>query len=722
MTTSPNPPQLAAIGNSFAVHPLRRLWLLVRKELRETLRDRRTVITLFAMPLLLYPLLGGMFRFLLVQKEISQRPVYRLVVTSDQEVEWLARNLAQAEEALREQDKPWGDESAAGAERPHLQVVKPEDIKGFQLTAAVASQTVDVGMRISLNQQDNATTPATVQLIHCADSAASREARLYVERCLTALNRTFLERWSREQNISLRIPVTLAHTTVRSSVQSLGVRDLLPLILLLMTVTGGVYPAIDLTAGERERDTLETLIALPIPRLQLLLAKYLAIFVVTTLTGLMNLIAMMATIYALRIESLFFGDVGLSTSLACGLLIVMMVFGLFYSAILLSVTSSARSFKEAQAYLIPVMLISFAPSLVILLPGWQLEGSVTVMPLINMLLLARDVIEGDAQLGPATVAMLTTVLYAMCALAIASRYFGADAIMVGSRGGWQDLFRQPDEPRDVATVNMLVLILALIFPLHFFAGGVLSRLFSDAPTARVVTAGMMTLLLFGLLPGGVLRWNRVSISTGCQLRTPARWVWMGAVVLGLGTWPLVHEIVLLAGQLGLAPLPDWEADRFHALLEIWRQLPVVVTVISLGVIPGVCEELFFRGAFLHGLVPRLGARAAIVTTGLVFGVLHVLLGEGAAIQRLLPSTCLGLLLGWVAWRSASVWPGIVTHVLHNTSLLVLARYHTNLGQPALEQVGQQHLPTSWLVGSVLAVTIGVAGIAFSGRRWQAEMR
>ena len=64
---------------------------------------------------------------------------------------------------------------------------------------------------------------------------------------------------------------------------------LIPLILVLMTVTGAVYPAIDLTAGERERGTLETLIAAPVPRLGLLLAKYVAVLAVALLTAVVNL-------------------------------------------------------------------------------------------------------------------------------------------------------------------------------------------------------------------------------------------------------------------------------------------------------------------------------------------------------------------------------------------------------------------------------------------------
>src|SRR5207245_5142566 len=72
---------------------------------------------------------------------------------------------------------------------------------------------------------------------------------------------------------------------------------LVPLLLILMTMTGAVYPAIDLTAGERERGTLEMLMATPVSRVALLGAKYAAVLTVAILTALMNLLMMTVTFF-----------------------------------------------------------------------------------------------------------------------------------------------------------------------------------------------------------------------------------------------------------------------------------------------------------------------------------------------------------------------------------------------------------------------------------------
>src|SRR5437763_839802 len=87
---------------------------------------------------------------------------------------------------------------------------------------------------------------------------------------------------------------------------------LAPLILILMTITGAVYPAIDLTAGERERGTLEILVAAPIPRLGLLFAKYVSVVTVSVLTAVVNLATMTVTLQFSGLGPLVFGPQGLS--------------------------------------------------------------------------------------------------------------------------------------------------------------------------------------------------------------------------------------------------------------------------------------------------------------------------------------------------------------------------------------------------------------------------
>jgi ABC-type Na+ efflux pump permease subunit len=253
----------------------------------------------------------------------------------------------------------------------------PNDPSEFDLEALVKNSAADVGVRVQLNEASVGNQfPATarVQLLQSRDSVRSRDAADYVQQRLAAANIDWIRQTSELNGKPFRLPVEQIRVLLEPAETGSAVLGLLPLILLLMTVTGGVYPAIDLTAGERERNTLETLMALPVPRFRLLLAKFVAVVAVTMLTGLMNLLAMSITLYALQLDKTLLGGDGFTLGLVCKLFLALSAFALFYSAVLLLLTSSARSFKEAQAYLIPLLLLSIAPGLVILMPGWNLAS------------------------------------------------------------------------------------------------------------------------------------------------------------------------------------------------------------------------------------------------------------------------------------------------------------------------------------------------------------
>ena len=157
------------------------------------------------------------------------------------------------------------------------------------------------------------------ELIYEPQSAVSRDAYYWIERCLSAVNQRSLERQLRNEGVASRVvPVQSSATPIESGGESStasashSLSALVPLILILMTITGAVYPAIDLTAGERERGTLEMLVASPVPRMQLLLGKYLTVLIVALLTAIVNLAAMMITIASIGMTSLIFGPKGIS--------------------------------------------------------------------------------------------------------------------------------------------------------------------------------------------------------------------------------------------------------------------------------------------------------------------------------------------------------------------------------------------------------------------------
>src|SRR5206468_1203097 len=150
---------------------------------------------------------------------------------------------------------------------------------------------------------------------------------------------------------------------------------------------------------------------------------------------------MTITLLVSGVGRLLFGSEGLSPAVVAAVFGLLVLFAAFFSAVLLVLTSFARSFKEAQAYLIPLMVVALLPGLVALYP-LSLSGVLTVVPLLNIVLLARDLLDGHADPVSAAVVVISTLAYAALAITAAAQVFGAEGVLYGESGGWRALLRR----------------------------------------------------------------------------------------------------------------------------------------------------------------------------------------------------------------------------------------------------------------------------------------
>jgi ABC-2 type transport system permease protein/sodium transport system permease protein len=695
---------------------LGRLGRLVRKELNEILRDRRTIITLVLMPVLLYPLLSIAFQqFLLASQVPDERPEYRIGFVSNEEARLVIATLAWKEDKGTNRFVSTRVDPVSLQSKPQvISIPEPLLVEGF--TKRIWEFPLDLGVRIrnlaELKQADARPQGLELELIYGPESARGLEVLKWMEsQCARANVRILRAQVERLAHQELPVPLETIRAPAKNPEQKAHnfLAALVPLILILMTITGAVYPAIDLTAGERERGTLEILVAAPVPRLGLLFAKHVTVFTVAVLTALVNLVMMTATLLATGLGPQLFGTAGLSALVVVEIFGLLLLLATFFSAGLLALTSFARSFKEAQAYLIPVMVVSFAIGMLGMVSGLKLTGLLPVAPLINIVLLARDLFNGEAAAGPAVAVVLSTLLYALAALAAAARIFGAEGVLYSEQGSWADLFRRPTSPRATATVSAALLCVALMFPVYFVLNGWIGQMYGLPLGFRIGLLVGATVLMFGAIPLSLAAWGRVDLKTGFRLvwTTWATWpFFLGAALLGLSLWPFVLEIGLAFRSAGLEALGKENKQLIDLLIRQWRQLSPLAIVAAYAVVPAVLEELFFRGYLFSALRARLRPLATILTTAFLFGLFHIV----ASFDRLLPSTLLGVVLGWVCWRTGSVFPGMVLHGCHNTFIVLIAYY-----QEAIKQSGfdpdQSHVPPTWLAAAALCAGLGAFLIA-----------
>ena len=176
---------------------------------------------------------------------------------------------------------------------------------------------------------------------------------------------------------------------------------------------------------------------------------------------------------------------------------------------------------------------------------------------------------------------------------------------------------------------------------------------------------------------------------------------LAGVLLGLALWVPAAELSVLQSRLIGVPQALRQANE--ALVAALQAIPWWQVVLCLGVVPGLCEEVCFRGFLLSGLGGAVRKWTAIIATACVFAVFHLHFFK-------LPMTAgLGIVLGYLCWQSRSLWPGVIAHVMHNSISVVIAAVpavSTRLGIDTTEATA--HLPVQIIVPGILLVVIGLA--------------
>jgi ABC-2 type transport system permease protein/sodium transport system permease protein len=191
----------------------------------------------------------------------------------------------------------------------------------------------------------------------------------------------------------------------------------------------------------------------------------------------------------------------------------------------------------------------------------------------------------------------------------------------------------------------------------------------------------------------------VNLTTGLGLRVAHPSTLLigltAGLILGASLWPM--ELYLLSRDEKLKLLQD----RYGAILSQFRVARDSLGwgVLAIVIVPAILEELFFRGLLFNALKRRCNAWITIGVTGLLFGLTHVVLDGGIGLERLLPTTLLGLILSTVCWRAGSIWPSLVLHVCHNSLLLIVGIYAPG---------STEDIPASWLAAGTAGVAVGTS--------------
>jgi len=212
-------------------------------------------------------------------------------------------------------------------------------------------------------------------------------------------------------------------------------------MVILLCFTGAMYPAMDLTAGEKERGTMETILSSPVSRSDLVLGKFSLVLSASLATAALSVISMSVSFWAAQhFNALNFGNskdpdtlhiqIGLSAALSVFLMAIPIA--VLFSAALLTISLFAKTYKEAQSYLTPMTFVVVIPAVAAMLPGVDLTPKLALVPILNVSLLCKELVASTYHWNYISIIFASTCVYAAAALFIAIKMFQRESVLFRS--------------------------------------------------------------------------------------------------------------------------------------------------------------------------------------------------------------------------------------------------------------------------------------------------
>jgi sodium transport system permease protein len=407
--------------------------LVALHELRGSFRDQQTVLYAVLVPLFLYPLIFWLLiQGSLVVRGRSERTEVQVGVAYEAGAEQRGTLV----EALS--TRP-GAQSAA-MEGAELERVEPLQARGTLPEEGARAWLSAAGPRVPDAVLWIPAEPgAPAQLFYDSTHRASRLAKERVTARLEPLTQRLREDRARALGKSpldlVPFEVQEANVAPERDLVAYALSFLLPMLLVVMCVLGAFFPAVDLTAGEKERSTAETTLLLPIPRLAVHQGKILAVCTAAVLATALNLAALGLTaghLMGMLSESLGVGFSGLPVLALVSVAPLALLFAFFVSAVLTGIASLAGSFKEGQAMLGPVQLLFIVPAMAGAIPGVELSMGLACVPVVNVVLAFRALLQGKMLFAEYAVVALSLCVYALVAVRLAVRLLSREGAPLAS--------------------------------------------------------------------------------------------------------------------------------------------------------------------------------------------------------------------------------------------------------------------------------------------------
>ncbi|MEJ6589778.1 MAG: ABC transporter permease subunit [Crocinitomicaceae bacterium] len=391
------------------------IFKIFKKELKDTVRDRRTMLMMLVIPLLLFPVLINIVLGVSTSyADSAESKVLKIGVIGDTS-DYLVQKLAQIPESFGPKKiiAYYGDSLKLQNDQKDekLDLILWYDSRlETQLEAQEKSWIIWAFDKTNLGYADRA--KSYTQIIETTERFKRYEA-LNID----------------EQKL---IPFDVIYENTASDQQMLGelAGGFLPYIFIAFGFMGCMYPAIDLFTGEKERGTIETLLTTPVHRWKILVGKMLVVVLSGLMASFSALIGLFFSIQFLdmipdpTLVSVITGM--LTPSFIVKLFFLLLPLTVFFAGIMVPISVYTKTFKEAQSIIAPMNILVILPAMIGLFPGVELNIATACVPILNIVLTTKSLIAGNIDYFLLTITFLIMLIMAGTAVFISFRQFGKE--------------------------------------------------------------------------------------------------------------------------------------------------------------------------------------------------------------------------------------------------------------------------------------------------------
>ena len=357
------------------------LWNILKKELRELFRDKKSLAMMLVIPIFIPLLVIGMSALFESQMNVDTNEYNKIGFNYE----------------LSETEK---------------QIAKEMDIDIVENTTKKLKGKYEEGkINLYITKKDNHYT------IHSNSSDASTYASNLMETYFNTYKEILQQESLSKQKINpeeiLNIITVEEKIVEEDNFFASYIKNYAFLFIIMAITVSATYPATDTTAGERERGTLETLLTFPIKSKDIIIGKFLGVTVSSIITGILSLVLAVISLFLTKDMFTIYEGVNTMYSLSSIIyaILVIITYSFFISGLCIAIASTSKTFKEAQSALTPLTFISLFPGMIAFMVGITTTPLISVIPFLNFTTIFTDITAGNINLLHITLMILSTIIY-----------------------------------------------------------------------------------------------------------------------------------------------------------------------------------------------------------------------------------------------------------------------------------------------------------------------